>query len=187
MDALLAIKTRQSVGTVRPDVIPKYVIENLLTAGAQAPNHYKVRPWRFFVISGTGLIKLGDVMAKSLSMKSENLPAEALEKERSKPLRAPLIIAVGVDKPTEAKVSEIENLCAAAAACQNILIAAQTLGLAAIWRTGPTALDPLVKEFLGLESDQRLIGLLYIGFPEKPETVPERPDFQDRTVWIGET
>jgi nitroreductase len=186
MDALLAIKTRQSVGVVRPDAIPKYIIENLLTAGAQAPNHYKVRPWRFFVITGTGLNQLGEIMAKSLSLKSENLPAEALDKERSKPHRAPLIIAVGVDKPTEAKVTEIENLCAAAAACQNILIAAHALGLAAIWRTGPNALDPLIKEFLGLESAQRLIGFLYIGFPQNPQTIPERPDFSDRTVWIGE-
>jgi nitroreductase len=185
MDALLAIKIRQSAGAVRPIALPKYVIENLLTAGAQAPNHYKVRPWRFFVITGTGLIQLGEVLAKSLSLKSENLPPEALEKERTKPLRAPLIIAVGVDKPTETRVSEIENLCAAAAACQNILIAAHALGLAAIWRTGPPALDPLVKEFLGLESDQRLIGFLYIGFPANPQTIPERPDFIDRTVWIG--
>lgn len=187
MDAIIAIKTRQSVGNVRSDTIPRYIIENLLSAGAQAPNHYKVRPWRFFVITGTGLIQLGEVMAKSLSLKSENLPVEALEKERSKPLRAPLIIAVGVDKPSEAKVSEIENLCAAAAACQNILLAAHALGLAAIWRTGPTAQDPLVKEFLSLEFDQRLIGFLYIGFPANIQTIPERPDFADRTVWIGET
>jgi nitroreductase len=185
METLLAIQTRRSIGSVRQDAIPQQLIEILLTAGAQAPNHYKIRPWRFIVITGSGLRRLGEVMANSLSLKSENLPAEALEKERAKPLRAPLIIAVGVDQPAEAKISEIENICAAAAACQNILLAAHTQGLAAIWRTGPTALDPLVKKFLGLESDQHLIGLLYIGFPDNPQTIPERPSYQDRTTWMG--
>jgi nitroreductase len=185
MDALLAIHTRQSTGVVRPDAIPKDIIEKLLSAGVQAPNHYKVRPWRFFVITGEGLTRLGDVMSQSLAQRVENLPAEALEKERSKPLRAPLIIAVGVDKPTETKVLEIENICATAAACQNILLAAHALGLAAIWRTGPAAIDPLIKKFLGLPPDQHIISFLYIGFPEKQQSIPERPDFSDRTTWIG--
>jgi nitroreductase len=184
MDTFIAIQTRQSNGNVLQDPIPRDIIEKLLSAGAQAPNHYKVRPWRFHVITGAGLIRLGEVMAKSLAEKNENLPAEAFEKERSKPLRAPLIIAVGVDKPSEPKVSEIENICAAAAASQNILLAAHSLGLAAIWRTGLTALDPFVKEFLGLDHDQHLIGFLYIGFPSNPQPIPERPDFKDKTVWI---
>ena len=63
-------------------------------------------------------------------------------------------------------------------------LAAQSLGLAAIWRTGPAALDPLVKEFLGLENDQHLVAFLYIGYPAKPSALPERPDFSDRTTWL---
>jgi nitroreductase len=184
MDTLITIRTRQSYGVFKSDPIQKDIIEKLLSAGCQAPNHYKVRPWRFIVLTGSGLNRLGDVMAQSLAQKSVNLPAEALDKERAKPLRAPLIIAVGVDKPTEPKISEIENICAVAAACQNILLAAHALGLAAIWRTGPSALDPMIKEFLGLANDQHLIGFLYIGFPENFPTQIERPTFIDRTVWM---
>ncbi len=184
MDTNTAIHTRQSVGEVKPDPIPLELIENLLSAGAQAPNHYKVRPWRFFVLTGEGLKHLGDVLAKSLSLKAGNISPEALDKERAKPLRAPLIIAVAVDKPVEPKISEVENICAAAAACQNILLAAHELGLAAFWRTGPAAIDPLVKEFLGLEKDQHLIAFLYIGYPVKQPVLPQRPDHADRTVWM---
>lgn len=185
MDTNTAIHTRQSIGEVRPDPIPQELIEKLLSAGSQAPNHYKVRPWRFFVLTGEGLKQLGDVLAKSLSLKSENISPEALDKERAKPLRAPLIIAVAVDKPTESKISEVENICAAAAACQNILLAAHEIGLATMWRTGPAAVDPLVKEFLSLEKDQHLIAFLYIGYPVKPPVTPQRPDHTDRTVWIN--
>ena len=184
MDAITAIHTRISVSEIRPDPIPRELIEKLLSSGSQAPNHYKVRPWRFLVLTGEGLKHLGDVLAKSLSLKAEKISLEALDRERAKPLRAPMIITVAVDKPAEPKISEVENICAAAAACQNILLAAHAMGLAAIWRTGPAAIDPLVKEFFGLEKDQHLIAFLYIGYPVKPTVAPQRPDHSDRTVWM---
>ncbi len=175
---------RQSVGRVKPDPVPRALIERLLSAGAQAPNHYKVRPWRFVVLTGNGLKRLGDVMAEVFHKKFPDVKPEAMDKERAKPLRAPLIIAVGVDKPSESKVLEIENICAAAAACENILLEAHALGLGGHWRTGDAAREPAIKEFLGFEQDQHIIAFLYIGYPEaRPEPAP-RPGFEDRTLWI---
>lgn len=184
MELYEAIYMRQSIGKVRPDPLPRALIEKLLDAGAQAPNHYKVRPWRFVVLTGAAREQLGAVMAESFRARFPQVSEEALEKERAKPLRAPVIIAVGVEKPNEPKVDEIENLCAAAAACQNILLAAQAEGLGAIWRTGDAARDPKVKAFLGFAPDQHLIGLLYIGYPEQTPVTPQRPSFEDRTVWM---
>ncbi len=188
METLAAIHTRQSIGKLKSDPVPRELIEKLLSAAVQAPNHYKVRPWRFVVMSGASRERLGEVMARAFLEKFPDLPpdaqAKALEKERSKPLRSPLLIAVAVDKPVESKVIEIENVCAAAAACQNLLLAAHDLGLAAKWRTGDPAFDPQVKQFLGFEPDQHLIAFLYIGYAEfDPEPV-ERPSFDDRTVWL---
>jgi len=184
MDVFEAIQTRQSIGELRPDPVPRPIIEKLLQAAVQAPNHYKVRPWRFFVLTGAALTRMGELLARSFAAKYPDAPAAALEKERAKPLRAPLLIAVGVDKPAEAKVLEVENICAAAAACQNLLLAAQALGLGAKWRTGEDARNPLVKEFLGFAPDQELIALLYIGYPAVQLPAPERPDASDRTVWM---
>jgi nitroreductase len=89
-----------------------------------------------------------------------------------------------VDRPSEAKVLEIENVCAAAAATQNLLLAAYALGLAAKWRTSEWARDPLVKKFLGFQPDQHIIGFIYIGYPEFAAEPAPRPSFEDRTVWI---
>lgn len=184
MEVLQAIHHRQSVGKVRPDPIPKEVIERLLDAAVQAPNHHKVRPWRFFVLQGNALRRLGDIMAESLHLRKPEISEEGLAAERAKALRAPVIIAIGVDKPTDAKVVEIENICAAAAAAENLLLAAEGLGLAAMWRTGPAATDPTVKTFLRLGVDQHLIGFLYIGYPESERPMPERPGYEDRTTWL---
>ena len=185
MELFDAIFSRQSTSRVCPAPLPREIVEKLLSAAVQAPNHYKVRPWRFVVVSGAAREELGKVMSESLLAQNPGLPKEALEKERTKPLRAPVIVAVGVDKPSEPKVSEIENIAAVAAACQNLLLAATALGLGAIWRTGPAARDEHVKAWMGFSADQHLLGMIYVGYPDHPPEKVERPGFTDRTVWKG--
>ncbi len=184
MDALEAIHSRHSEGKVRPDPLPRELIEKLLDAAVQAPNHYKVRPWRFVVLTGEGRNKLGNVMAASQEERHPEFPREVFDKARALPLRAPVVIAVGVDKPSETKVLDIENVCAAAAATENLLLAAHAMGLGAKWRTGEWARDAKVKQFLGLESDQHIVGFVYIGYPEFVTVPAPRPSFEDRTLWI---
>jgi len=184
MEVFEAIHTRRSAAHVKPDPVPRSLIEKLLAAAVQAPNHYKVRPWRFVVLTGDALRKLGDVMAASQHARHPEFPPEAFEKCRTLPLRAPVVIAVGVDKPAEAKVLEIENISAAAAATQNLLLAAHALGLAAKWRTAEWARDPMVKQFLGFEPDQHLIAFVYLGYPEIMLEPQARPSHEDRTVWM---
>ena len=184
MDIFEAIHSRHSQGKVKPDPVPRELIERLLDAAVQAPNHYKVRPWRFVVLTGEGRNKLGDVMAASQQERHPEFPIEAFDKCRALPFRAPVVIAVGVDKPSEAKVLEIENIAAAAAAIQNLLLAAHAMGLGAKWRTSEWARDPKVKEFLGFEADQHIIGFIYLGYPEFASEPPPRASFEDRTVWM---
>ncbi len=185
MDVFEAIHHRHMQTKVKPDAVPRDVIEKLLSAAVQAPNHYKVRPWRFVVMTGSGLDKLGEVFAASFAELHPDAPAEALDKTRALSRRAPVLIAVGVDKPTEAKVLEIENIVAVSAACQNLLLAAQAEGLAVKWRTGEWAEDVKVKKFLGFAPDQHVIAFLYIGYPEGPQGEHQpRQSFEDRTVWV---
>jgi nitroreductase len=184
MDVLEAIHTRQSIGKVRAEPVPREVIERVLAAGAQAPNHHKVRPWRFVVLTGAARERLGAVMAERLLRENPAAAPEALAAERAKPLRAPVLIAVGADPATGPKVIEIENVCAAAAACQNMLLAAHGLGLGAMWRTGPAAYDAGVKALLGLRPEQQVVGFLYLGYPLVEPGAPQRPGAEDRTRWL---
>jgi nitroreductase len=184
MDVFEAIHSRHSQGKVKQDPLPRELIEKLLDSAVQAPNHYKVRPWRFVVLTGEARNRMGDVMSSSLRDRHPEFPQEAFDKARATPFRAPVLIAVGVDKPNEPKVLEIENVCAVAAATQNLLLAAHAMGLGAKWRTGEWARDTKVKEFLGFETDQQLIGFIYVGYPEFVAEYPERPSFEDRTAWM---
>lgn len=184
MDIFEAIYNRQSIGKVKPDPIPRDLIEKLLVAAVQAPNHHKVRPWRFVVLTGAARERLANAMVDALRKRKPDADDDSLARERRKPLRSPVLIAVGVDKPNIPKVIEIENVCAVAAAVQNVLLAAHALGLGAMWRTGDAAYDPHVKTFLGFEPQQHLIGFVYVGYPESEPIPPSRPSYEDRTVWL---
>jgi nitroreductase len=186
MDIIDAIHGRRTITQVKQDAVPRDVIEKLLSAGVQAPNHYKVRPWRFVVMTGNGRNKLGNVMAASFLERNPATPLEGLDKTRALPLRAPVVIAVGVDKPSESKIIEMENIAATSAAGMNILLAANALGLGAIWRTGEWARDPKVKEFLGFAPDQHILGFIYLGYPDVLPDPYTRPGFEDRVTWIEE-
>jgi nitroreductase len=184
MNTIEAIHTRMSIGRMKMQPVEREKIEGLLDAGAQAPNHHKVRPWRFVVISGSARERLGDVMAENFHRRFPDVKPEAMQKERAKPVRSPVIIAVGVDAPSEPRVHEIENICAAAAACENILLAAHALGLAGHWRTGEASRDPEIKRFLGFSEGQHVIAFLYIGYAEVETKPAARPGYQDRTTWM---
>jgi len=185
MDIMEAIFTRRSVGKVKPDAVPRPLIEELLHAAVQAPNHKRVRPWRFVVITGKSREALGEVMANSLKEQDPHSSDSVLDLERAKTLRAPLLIAAGVDKPVDPKLMEIENICAVAAALENLLLAAHAQGLGAIWRTVPSAHTPAVKKFLDFSDDQELLGIIYVGYPDLIPDAVERPSYQDRTTWMG--
>ena len=113
------------------------------------------------------------------------LRAAQLEKERNKPLRAPVLIAVAAVPSPDPRVVEVEEVAAVAAGVQNMLLAAEALGLGAMWRTGDAAYNPAVKRFLGLPDAAHLIAFVYLGYPE---VMParERDDVATRhTTWLG--
>src|SRR5512135_1917355 len=99
MDVFEAIYQRQSTSKVKSEPVQRDLIENLLAAAVQAPNHYKVRPWRFAVLTGAAREKLGEAMAQSTQAAKPEATEDDLRKDREKPLRAPVVIAVAADKP----------------------------------------------------------------------------------------
>lgn len=184
MELFEAIHSRKSVGAVKASPISRETIEKLLAAGSAAPNHFKLRPWVFTVLQGEELVKFGEAHVQSLLKKNPAATPELIEIERKKGVRTPLVISVASQNPVEPKEKDVENISAAAAACQNILLAAHAMGLAVVWRTALYASDDTIKEFLGVSENQHLIGVLCIGEAENYDTsIPERPSYIDRVIW----
>ena len=187
MDALEAILTRSSVPPVKmglpgPDDAQ---LRRILEAGAAAPDHGKLRPWRFLVVRGAARERLGEVFADAVVSKGGE--RAEVEKQRSVPLRAPVtIVVVAKVRPDHPKIPPAEQVASAAAAAQNMLIAAHALGLAAKWTTGKNAHDPAVRDGMGLGPDDQILGFLLIGSPAVPHGATERPPVDDVVVqWEG--
>jgi nitroreductase len=174
---------------VKPDRPARELVERIIQAAVLAPNHHKTIPWRFVVLAGRVREELGEVMAASLRARLPDAEGEQarslLEKERHKPLRAPVLIAVAVVPSRAPKVVEIEEVEAGAAGVENMLLAAQALGLGAMWRTGEAAYDPAVKRFLGLLENAHIVSFVYLGYPDLPDLTPRERDAADLTTWLG--
>ncbi len=187
MDVLNAIKTRRSIGKVKPDPVPKEMVETILEAGTWAPCHHQTEPWRFFVLTGDARKGLGNIFAQIAKGKMTEPISEEdqkrLEREHNKPLRAPVIITVAVEPSDNSKVFIQEEFAAVHAAVQNILLAAHSLGLGAVWRTGGICYEPEVKQFFGLTGKSELVGFIYIGYPDMNK-VGRRKPFSEVTKWM---
>jgi len=183
------IKRRRSIGKMTDERPTREQIELILEAATHAPNHHHVQPWKFIVMAGNTREELGTVMAVSLANRLEETTSERaqaiLNKERNKPLRSPVVIVVVAEAPKQPKVMEIENIEATAAAVQNMLLTAEEMGLACMWRTGDAAYDPHVKQWLGLESDDHIVAFLYVGYPAIPRLERIPISFKVKTTWSG--
>ncbi len=191
MDALEAIATRRSRGKMRQDVPPRDLIERVIEAGVQAPNHHETQPWRFYVLTGDARAEFGDALAQALVLRAGEVEPAKLEaimaSERSKPLRSPVIVVVGSVCERDDPMSRREDLQAASAALQNMLLAAHALGLATVWRTGDGAYDDSVKAYFGLRPVDEIAGVLYLGYPDETMSGPPQRnrDYASKTEWRG--
>ena len=85
------------------------------------------------------------------------------EVARNAPLRAPLLVAVVLALREHPKVPAVEQRLSAGCAAYAILLAAEALGYAGIWRTGDAAFDRAVMAELGLAPHEELVGFVYLG------------------------
>jgi nitroreductase len=165
MDAIEALLTRRSPGRLTDPAPDDAALKTMLDAAMRAPDHGRLRPWRFIVLRGEARTRLGAVMAEAMRRREPGIPAPALEKERGKPLRAPLIVVIAAALIEGHKIPAVEQLLAAGAAAQNLQLAAHALGFGAVWRTGAPAYDAYVKQELGLGPADAIIGFMYLGTP----------------------
>jgi nitroreductase len=187
MEAIDLLMTRDSALKLEEPGPSEGELEQMLQSAVRAPDHGRLRPWRFVVIPTNQRARFGEVMAESMRRRMPETAADMLQRERDKAMRAPIIVAVAAHLQKGHRIPEIEQLSAVAAAAQNLMLAAPAQGYGAMWKTGDAAYDPWVREQLGLSSEDEIIGFLYIGTRSGGGSPPERnakaKDFV--SVWAG--
>lgn len=142
------ILNRKSVRNYADRDVEPEKIEALLEAGMAAPSGKNAQPWDFVVITRREIL---DEMA-------ERLPYAKMLRE------AHVAIAVCADR-TKSPYWYVD--CSAAA--QNILLAAEALGLGAVWTATYPYRDRMdvVKELCGLPGSYDSLCVIPVGYPAR--------------------
>ncbi len=160
LDLLLTRRSGSAKAMTQPGPSPVQLVE-ILKAGARAPDHGKLFPWRFIVFQADGRERFGDVLADVLEAEGER--ERQIEEERGRFLRAPVVVGVVSAAREQIKIPVWEQELSAGAVCQNILIATHAMGFVGNWLTEWYAYHPKVKEKIGLTPGERIAGFIYIG------------------------
>jgi len=155
MDILEVIRTRRSVRQYTGDPVSEEDIGKILEAGRWAPSAINSQPWKFIVLRSA---EVSGKLARTLTW------GKFLS-------QAALGIAVTIDET--ASTNPVED---GAAATQNMLLEAHSLGLGACWiGVHGSAYEAKAKKVLNVSEHERLLSIIAIGHPAEAPRRTRKP------------
>lgn len=182
LDFLLTRRSRPAKTLTTP-VPDQATVEILLTAAARTPDHGKLEPWRFVVLTKPALARLADMVpARGAAL---GVDPEKIAKAQAQYANADLAVAViCAPKPSE-KIPQVEQVYSAGAVCLALVNAGLAAGWGANWLSGwPSHDRDFVQQGLGLAGHESVAGLIHLG--TETNTPPERPrpNLNAITTWL---
>jgi nitroreductase len=164
MELFAAIASRSTAKSLTGPAPTAEQISRLVEAAGRAPDHGRLKPWRFIAVDGAARETFANAVAHSRRDQNPAFTDEQLELEREKIRRSPsILVAACVVTKDMPKVPELEQVIAAGAAVENLLLAATGLGIGAMWKTGPAAYSARVKASVGLAENDHIVAILHLG------------------------
>lgn len=181
-----AITSRRSIPRMKPDPVPRDLLERLLAAAVWVPNHRLTEPWQFFVLEDEAKKRFAEIRREFRRGQLPNPQAPevkpALEKVYEDTVKTPVIIAVTSSLVDDPETRE-EDAWASFGAAYAFMLGAWAHGVGTYFRTGAMRDDPALRELLGLPENRRIIGIIYAGYPAE---VPQkrRTPAHEKTRWL---
>ena len=169
MDLPELIRTRRTHKAYAPEPLDRTTLDELFELARWAPNHKLTNPWRFRVLGPGALERLKGATGDPIA-------AAKLD-------RAPTLVAVSATQAGH-PVHDEEDLLATATAAYVVLLAAHGRGLAGYWRTPEVLRTAEGRAALHIPDDERVLGLLYLGYPRQEPRVPERASVDDVATYL---
>ncbi|AIJ09915.1 MULTISPECIES: NAD(P)H nitroreductase [Edwardsiella] len=163
MDALELLLQRRSASRLSDPAPSAQALENIFQAGLRAPDHGGLQPWRFVTVQGDGRERLSALL-HDIAL-AEGRDEKGVEKARSAPFRAPLIVTVIAHCNCDSRVPQWEQVASAGCAVMAMQMAAQAQGFNGIWRSGHWTEEPRVRQAFGCREQDVIVGFLYLGTP----------------------
>lgn len=167
-------------------IVHRELIEQMLTNATWAPTHGKTQPWRFKVYTGEGRTKLADILSElyKANTPEENYSESKLQRLLSRVRGTSAIISVAMARTEETRIPEIEEIEAVACATQNILLTATAYGLGSFWSSPKTFYQKGASERFGYKESDKMLGLIYLGYPSVEWPKSHRKPLEYVTEWV---
>ena len=160
------IHQRQSIGHLIEPAPNSLQLEKAFQAALTAPDHHRLKPTRFMIIAPEQRAAFGDYLAQALADLGETDAAQ-LELVKHHPFRAPMLVLALTTLQDHPKVPHFEQILSSGAAIQNFLLSLQAQGFASMWRSGAVVESNWLKQQLGLNTQDLISGIIYIGTAAK--------------------
>ena len=181
------LKTRRSMPAfqMKEPGPTKAEIEEILTLATRVPDHGKLAPWRFIVMTGDERQRISLALSKIARAERPDLSEEMIKVEETRFTRAPVVIAVVSTAAPHVKIPEWEQLMSAGAVCLNMVISANALGYVSNWLTEWMAYSEKAYEIIGVKPGEKVAGFVHIGSTDFPVTERPRPELSQIVTWVG--
>lgn len=182
MDAIELLTQRSSMPRLIAPAPHREALSIIERAALRVPDHMNLTPYCCQLIEGDSLAALGHIFQQAAEQEP-GFSVRDRERAAQLPLRAPLIIVVSTRYQSHPAVPHAEQLASAACATMAMQQACFALNYGAIWRTGAYAESAVVREALGIEPPNDIVGFLYVGTPAVPTPIkPERDQTLFETI-----
>jgi nitroreductase len=171
--AFLALRRSTSAVSLAEPGPSDAQVQDLLRLAARVPDHGKLSPWRFILLSGEAKATFAGKLEALATSRDDSRALAKLSKLKSPPFG----IAV-VSRPRQGEIPVWEQQLSAGAVCTTLLYAAQASGFGANWITDWYAYDREALDILGLTTEEQLAGFIFIGTSAESPLERERPRLQ---------
>ena len=155
MDFMSIVNARRSIRKFKPDVPARDVLAKIVAAAQEAPSGCNVHSSQFIIVDDPEVMD----QVRSFSKALETAPA--------------MIVQVIEPKDTPHGEFWVQD---AAAAMQNMLLAAVSVGLGGCWVEGALRrCEDRLREILQVPEGLRVWNLTPIGTPDESPTRPDKP------------
>lgn len=162
------IRSRRTIGSFRPDVPPKDVVESAIEVARWAPNHKKTEPWRVYWLGPESVRSVIDLNSRLIEKKKGLSEADSKRKSWS---AVPGWLVVTCRFSDDAFRNE-EDYAASCCFIQNLMLVLWSKEIGTKWSTGDVTREPEFLQRLGIDSvTERVVGMVWYGFPA---VVPEQ-------------
>jgi nitroreductase len=155
---------RRSARQLDPEAVPTAEqLDAILHAAVTVPDHGRQQPWRLVVLQGASRTTFGDALISAAEEAGETLTPTRAEKLRAKALFSPTMIAVVARPNPASSIPRWEQVVSASCMGYAIALAADALGLGAIWKSCTHRSGRDLHRLLDCGTDDELLGWVNIG------------------------